>query len=493
MATKVIVCPPPPPPPSPQLQTNSTVTGATVTQVTAQASQRGRSDLQGFASQPWQGWFSQVYNQIKTQFVNTTFVADGALVNANAALAAAAAAQADVAHKLTKDAADILTGATSVTTTGGIVAGSLTWDASGNRTGGYGVAMTSKGLVGFSSSTGVASFAISSTTGDATFAGTLSAANGTFTGTLVATNGTFTGTLVSVNGTFVGTLNAATFVGGTVTGALIRTSNSFPRTEINATGLQTYDGSGNTIVTADGSGVSSAKPAGAVAAAVLATSASNSAAALQASCTGSAPAAQFFGTGADALSLSATGNAITITGGGNGISQTGGGANFLSTVAPRIDNSFSLGTNGALRWTAVYAMSSTITTSDVRTKNRIETLQLGLDFVKTLRPVQYFMNVSHNQVIETPRGEGESPDIELLPMPGKRLHYGFPAQEVKQALTACGVDDAALWALSDPEDPESQQALRYEEFVPVLWRAVQQLTARVEALEAAAAAVTGGA
>lgn len=48
---------------------------------------------------------------------------------------------------------------------GGLVAGSLIWDAAGNPTGGQGVAMTAKGLVGRNAS-GVTTFALDATTGD---------------------------------------------------------------------------------------------------------------------------------------------------------------------------------------------------------------------------------------------------------------------------------------------------------------------------------------
>lgn len=565
--TKIQICPPPPPPPSPQIKTNSSPPSGVVTEVTAAGNEQAARDLQSFGSQPWQGWFSQVYNQIRTQFVVTTGVADGAATNANTALADAAtaltkantaiadagvalskantaiadaaAAQTAVASKLNKSAADTLTGAVSVTTGGGFVAGTLTWDGAGNRTGGYGVAMTSKGLVGYSSSLGGYSFSIDAS-GNASFAGALSAASGTFTGslisasgtftgalvaasgtftgtlssvngtftgnlsasagtftgTLVSVNGTFTGSLVAASGTFTGTVSAGTINGGTVTGALIRTSSSGQRLEMDTAGLKYYDPSGSVIGTIDSGGVFYSKSAGAITAAVNGQTASSIGAGVAGNSSGTAPGVSATNSSSGpGLEVSSSGNAINIQSGANGIVQNGGGANFVRDMFPIIDNTWSLGLSGSLRWTAVYAMSSTITTSDGRTKNRVEPLPVGLNMVEALRSVSYYQNVSHNiahdvAVVDT---DGvEVPTTTLEPVAGKRPHYGFIAQEVREALTAVGVEDAALWTLANPADPESVQSLRYEEFIAVLWQAVRELSGRVKVLEAAAAAGKAG-
>lgn len=66
---------------------------------------------------------------------------------------------------------------------------------------------------------------------------------------------------------------------------------------------------------------------------------------------------------------------------------------------------------------------------------------------------------------------------------GARVHYGLIAQEVKQALDTLSVASFAGWGLADPEDEESTQHLRYEEFISPLIKAVQELAERVEALE----------
>lgn len=44
--------------------------------------------------------------------------------------------------------------------------------------------------------------------------------------------------------------------------------------------------------------------------------------------------------------------------------------------------------------------------------------------------------------------------------------------------------DLGMWALDDANDPKSRQGLRYEQLVPVLIKAVQELSAQVRALMA---------
>ncbi len=68
--------------------------------------------------------------------------------------------------------------------------------------------------------------------------------------------------------------------------------------------------------------------------------------------------------------------------------------------------------------------------------------------------------------------------------PGQRRHFGFLAQDVRAALVDAGQPEAAIWTLENPDDPESRQGLRYEQFVAPLTRAVQELAGQVAALAA---------
>jgi len=152
-----------------------------------------------------------------------------------------------------------------------------------------------------------------------------------------------------------------------------------------------------------------------------------------------------------------------------------------SGLYPHADNTYSLGT-ASKRWTTVYATDGTIDTSDAALKTDVEDSALGLNFINELRPVSY-------RWVET---EGR---------PGIRRHHGFIAQEVASVLG----DDAsstALWIdtpieaeeaiLEDDErgrsplpavEAHNEQGLRYHELVAPLVKAVQELTARLEALE----------
>lgn len=63
---------------------------------------------------------------------------------------------------------------------------------------------------------------------------------------------------------------------------------------------------------------------------------------------------------------------------------------------------------------------------------------------------------------------------------GNRQHFGLIAQEVLEALNGT---DFGGHVIDDLSDPESLQSLRYEQFVPILIKAVQELSARVKELE----------
>jgi len=135
---------------------------------------------------------------------------------------------------------------------------------------------------------------------------------------------------------------------------------------------------------------------------------------------------------------------------------------------PLTTNQFTLGLLGPLNtgdqrttrgWKNIYLNSAATVISDARTKENIITSDLGLDFINNLNPVKY------NKI------------------EGNRTHYGLIAQEVKSVLDAAGVADFGGWVISDVSDPEGQQALRYEEFISPLIKAVQELTARVKTLE----------
>ena len=180
-----------------------------------------------------------------------------------------------------------------------------------------------------------------------------------------------------------------------------------------------------------------------------------------------------------------TGNAGHAIQGGSGnfmISQAGiapGSVSFSSNPSAT-DQAWDLGYSSA-RWGTVRA-GSFLTTSDYRVKNNIENTPLGLDFINKLRPVAFKYNLGKNLPVRNENNE----IVSFQEYPGTRTHHGFIAQEVKLALneiTSNSSTDFAAWKMDDVSDPESQQALDYLEFIAPITKAIQELSARLDALE----------
>jgi hypothetical protein len=145
---------------------------------------------------------------------------------------------------------------------------------------------------------------------------------------------------------------------------------------------------------------------------------------------------------------------------------------------PNVDNSITCGASGQ-RWSAVWAANGTIQTSDINAKTDVVDTPLGLSFIASLRPVAYKYKVGRNQVIDNPE-DTDNPTI--VPIAGKRQHFGLIAQEVKAALP----DDIDFggWAITDLENPNSEQGLRYDQFIAPMIKAIQELKAEFDAYKA---------
>jgi len=159
-------------------------------------------------------------------------------------------------------------------------------------------------------------------------------------------------------------------------------------------------------------------------------------------------------------------------------------SNVPNAVYPATDNAVGLGANG-VRWNAVWAANGTIQTSDERAKTDIADAQLGSDFIKSLRPVSYRW-IEGGKRDTGERDEDGNYIYESTP--GTRTHWGFIAQEVKQAVDDAGVDFAG-WVLTDKDDPDSEQALRYDQFIAPLTKALQEALTKIETLETQNAAI----
>jgi Chaperone of endosialidase len=338
--------------------------------------------------------------------------------------------------------------------------------------------------------------------------GALVATGATITGNITATSGTFTGTVISnaVNITG-GTLNIGgnaiinssgflTATGATITGTITATSGTFTGT-INAT--SGYIGnpttgwqfrSAGTIANNDNSTIF--YPTGNIYAMIT----NQPIATNGIQCDGD---------------IETTGTAIVSSNGTNfnrnffsyyntvSLQSISGGYGIDSDWSPQNDNTYNLGQATSAgyganrRWQRLYSNNTTISTSDVNAKTDVTNSPLGLDFINSLRPISYRWIVGHHEVVKDADGNpvviGEDsmgkPIFELADVPGKRLHYGFIAQEVKQAVDASGVEDFAGWVKDDISDPNSTESLSYEQFIAPMAKAIQELSARVQQLEGA--------
>jgi hypothetical protein len=163
-----------------------------------------------------------------------------------------------------------------------------------------------------------------------------------------------------------------------------------------------------------------------------------------------------------------------------------GSVNILNSgfFVPSTDNAVSNGASG-FRWSSIWAANGTIQTSDQRAKSDIADAQLGSEFIKSLRPVSYKW-IEGGKRDTGERDENNNYIYESVP--GTRTHWGFIAQEVKQVVDAAGVDFGG-WVLTDKDDPDSQQALRYDQFIAPLTKALQEALAEIDVLKAKVAAL----
>jgi hypothetical protein len=150
-----------------------------------------------------------------------------------------------------------------------------------------------------------------------------------------------------------------------------------------------------------------------------------------------------------------------------------------------ISNEITLGNSSV---TTLRCQVTSITSlSDQRDKHSIEDLPVGLNLINALRPRRYKWDKRDWYVDEVETiGENGQTTIETVSVPqdGSRAqndwNEGFVAQEAKAALQSLGADWFPLVYESNPEKLEMSSG----KLIPVLVKAIQELTARLEALEA---------
>jgi hypothetical protein len=145
------------------------------------------------------------------------------------------------------------------------------------------------------------------------------------------------------------------------------------------------------------------------------------------------------------------------------------------------DNQICLGNNNI---TTISQRVSTTVTSDQRDKTDVVDLSIGLDFVKALEPVVYkwdqrsdYLDPEDDSVTidnVTPDGTHKKPQLDV----------GFLAQKVVEQEEALGhkISDETNLVSSLSVDG-TRYGLKYEKFVPILVKAIQELSAEVEKLK----------
>lgn len=175
----------------------------------------------------------------------------------------------------------------------------------------------------------------------------------------------------------------------------------------------------------------------------------------------------FLSTGTDPIEINTSTGYIAI----NGAKMYAPNATnfyFQTPIIPTTNNTYYLG-NTSIRWAGIWVNGGLITSSDLRLKENINSIEKASEFVYSLKPVEYKMK------------------------DGSRKHYGFIAQDVKQSLDKIGTDSALFidpivkpdWDITDTEENEKEHylALRYEEFIAPMVKTIQELNERIKVLE----------
>ena len=123
------------------------------------------------------------------------------------------------------------------------------------------------------------------------------------------------------------------------------------------------------------------------------------------------------------------------------------------------------------------------TRSDARDKTNIKTCPLGLDFINSLKPVCYNYNYREDYIQETINPETQEITTTILTNDGSKAKinkdsFGFLAQDVQTSISSICPNFAGL----HQNDP-NKLALDYNMFIAPLVKSIQDLSAKVVALE----------
>ena len=160
------------------------------------------------------------------------------------------------------------------------------------------------------------------------------------------------------------------------------------------------------------------------------------------------------------------------------VDTTGSNSIAIGTGFSAVSNDFSFGKAGNVVSNDFDSDAAWSRSSDSRLKTNVNNASLGLDFVNDLRPVTYQWKASQDLDSEDSQ-LSHLYDADENKMNITDVMHGFIAQEVKAALDTAGVDNFKGWK----EDQYGVQQISREMFVIPLVKAVQELSAKVDALE----------
>jgi len=204
--------------------------------------------------------------------------------------------------------------------------------------------------------------------------------------------------------------------------------------------------------------------------------------------------------GGEALYFNTTGANNTAVGYGAGDSITTGTGNVIlgynadasavggvdqivigNGVTGQANTNVTIG-NGAGKIYNAYTVNATWTqTSDGTMKNIVEPDTLGLSFINRLNPIKFTWKPQNELPVDHPYYK------EINGKDTTTVIHGFVAQEIKAALDAEGCTTFNGW----DQGPDGIQAISREMFISPLVKAVQELSAQVQALQAEVNALKG--
>nr|BAR37873.1 hypothetical protein [uncultured Mediterranean phage uvMED] len=165
-----------------------------------------------------------------------------------------------------------------------------------------------------------------------------------------------------------------------------------------------------------------------------------------------------------------------------------------------VDNTGDLGSSSH-RFKVVYAGTGSINTSDERHKNNIADTDLGLDFVNKLKPKKYKLNDGQSgrthyglisQDVETLLGEISKSTTDFAGFIKTDIsednkkdieNINLVLNDETKNLTEEQIEELNVAKTKVQNKNDDIYALRYEEFISPIIKAIQELTTRIKALE----------